>query len=157
MTEAILEHADMLASYARKLTHDRDTAMDLCQDTLLKALANRTSFSWGTDVRPWLFTIMRNQFINGYRRKQLEKKIFQRNSTGFTSHADASAQTFMTTRIDLKETQSAIDEMPAILRTPLHLYSQGYKYQEIAAITETAVGTTKSRIHLARQLLREKV
>lgn len=157
MTEAILEHADMLASYARKLTHDRDAAMDLCQDTLLKALANRTSFSWGTDVRPWLFTIMRNQFINGYRRKQLEKKLFKKGVSNFSAHADASAHSFTTTRIELKEAQSAIDEMPAILSTPIRLYSQGYKYQEIAAITATAVGTTKSRIHLARQILREKV
>ena len=74
-TEGILKHSDMLASYARKLTQDRDIARDLCQDTIFKALANRESFNKDTDVKPWLFTIMRNLFINGYRRKKLEKNL----------------------------------------------------------------------------------
>ena len=157
LTEAILQHVDLLSSYARKLTKDRDAAEDLCQDTLFKALANRARFTRGSDVRPWLFTIMRNLFINGYRRKKLEKRVFIRNSTEMVIHADASAHSFTTNRIELKEMQSIINAMPAILRIPIGLYCQGYKYQEIAAITETAVGTTKSRIHTARQLLRKKV
>ena len=156
ITEAILEHVDLLASYARKLTQEKDMARDLCQDTLFKALANRAKFNRGSDVAPWLFTIMRNLFINSYRRKKLEKRVFSRNSPEMAIYADASSHTFTTTRIELKEIQLLIHAMPAILRIPIHLYCQGYKYQEIAALTGTAVGTTKSRIHTARQLLRKK-
>jgi DNA-directed RNA polymerase specialized sigma24 family protein len=111
-TEGVLKHADVLASYAHKLTQDKHNAQDLCQETLFKALANRDSFV----------------------------------TRAFTTH-----------RAELKAIQSVIHEMPDILRIPIHLYSEGYKYQEIASITETAIGTTKSRIFMARQLLRKKV
>jgi len=157
VTASILEHADILACYARKLTQDRETAKDLTQDTMFKALANHTSFHRGTDVKPWLFTIMHNQFINCYRRKKLEKKLFSKRTPEMMSYADEPACSFTTAHIELKEVQSMIESMPAILRIPIRLYSQGYKYQEIAAITATAVGTTKSRIHQARQLLRQKI
>jgi len=156
VTEAIVENAEVLALYARKLTQDRDAARDLCQDTLFKALANRASFHCGTDVRPWLFTIMRNLFINNYQRKKLEKRLFSHGSREIAAYADASTHAFTTTNIELKEVQSIIYTMPAILRTSIHLYCQGYKYQEIAAITRTAIGTTKSRIHMARKLLRKR-
>ena len=156
VTEAILEHEKVLASYARKLTQDKDTARDLCQETLLKALANPASFKRGNDVGPWLFTIMRNLFINSYRRKKLEKRLFSRVPPEAVTYTDVSTYASADTRIELKETLSIIDAMPAILGISIRLYSQGYKYQEIAGITNTAVGTTKSRIHTARQLLRKK-
>jgi RNA polymerase sigma factor (sigma-70 family) len=156
-TEGILKHSDMLASYARKLTQDRDIARDLCQDTIFKALANRESFNKGTDVKPWLFTIMRNLFINGYRRKKLEKNLFSRSSAELLDHPDPETHLFPAHRTELKEIQSVIHQMPEILRVPIRLYCEGYKYQEIAAITETAIGTTKSRIYMARQMLRKKV
>jgi len=154
--EAILENEDILVSYARKLTQDRETAKDLYQDTMFKALTHHTSFNRGADVRPWLFTIMRHLFINGYRRKKLQNKIFSKSTPEMLTCADESARSYTTAYIELKEVQSIIESLPAILRLPIRLYSQGYKYQEIAAITETAVGTTKSRIHMARQLLRQK-
>jgi len=153
--QAILEHADVLSSYARKLTQDKDNARDLCQDTMFKALANHASFTRGNDVGPWLFTIMRNLFINSYRRRKLEKRLFSRASPEMVISADVSTYASAPTRMELKEKQSIIEAMPAALRTSICLYSQGYKYQEIAGITQTAVGTTKSRIHTARQLLRK--
>jgi len=112
-------------------------------------------FNRGDDVGPWLFTIMRNLFINSYRRKKLEKRLFSRASPEMVTSADVSTYASAPTRIELKEKQSIIDAMPAILRISICLYSQGYKYHEIAGITQTAVGTTKSRIHTARQLLRK--
>jgi RNA polymerase sigma factor (sigma-70 family) len=156
-TEGVLKHADVLASYARKLTQDKHNAQDLCQETLFKALANRDSFDRGSDVRPWLFTIMRNLFFNNYRRKTLEKKIFSHEPVEMLNHEDPVTCACATHRAELKAIQSVIHEMPDILRIPIHLYSEGYKYQEIACITETAIGTTKSRIFMARQLLRKKV
>ncbi len=156
-TEGILKHADMLASYARRLTQDKETARDLCQDTLFKALVNRESFNKGTDVKPWLFTIMRNLFINGYRRKKLEKNLFSQCPLEMLDHPDPETRFFTTHRTELKEIQAVIHQMPEILRVPIRLYCEGYKYQEIAALTDTAVGTTKSRIYMARQVLRKKV
>jgi RNA polymerase sigma-70 factor (ECF subfamily) len=156
-TEGVLKHADLLASYARKLTQDKHSAQDLCQETLFKALANRDTFDRGSDVRPWLFTIMRNLFFNNYRRRTLEKKLFSWEPVELLDHADPVTRTVASHRAELKAIQSAIHGMPDILRIPIHLYSEGYKYQEIAAITDTAIGTTKSRIFMARRLLRNKV
>jgi RNA polymerase sigma-70 factor (ECF subfamily) len=72
-------------------------------------------------------------------------------------HPDPVTRSSTSHRAELKAIQAVIQGMPDILRVPIHLYSEGYKYQEIAMITETAVGTTKSRIFMARQLLRKKV
>ena len=156
-TEGVLKHADVLASYARRLPQDKHSAQDLCQETLFKALANRDSFDKGCDVRPWLFTIMRNLFFNNYRRKTLENKLFCHEPVEMLDHPDPVTRSSTSHRAELKAIQAVIQGMPDILRVPIHLYSEGYKYQEIAMITETAVGTTMSRIFMARQLLRKKV
>src|ERR1700743_832122 len=117
-TDGILQHAATLPAYARRLTRDKESARDLCQDTIFKALANRESFNRGTDVKPWLFTIMRNLFINGYRRKKLEKRLFSHGPLELFDHADPSTRGFSTYRADLKAIQSLIHEMPDILRVP---------------------------------------
>jgi RNA polymerase sigma factor (sigma-70 family) len=156
ISQAILEHVDALNAYARKLTKDKEKARDLCQDTLFKALANGESFNRGSDVRPWLFTIMRNLFINRYRRGKLEKKLFSLRPLELVVYTDPSTHSFASAKIELKEMQTIIETMPPTLRIPINLYCQGYKYQEIAAMTATAVGTTKSRIHMARKILHNK-
>jgi RNA polymerase sigma factor (sigma-70 family) len=155
-TESILRFSDTLTSYANSLTHDKESARDLYQETVCRALANQASFSRGTNIEAWLFTIMRNLFINGYRRKVREKRIFSRHSPDAALHSAASDHTPPPTRLAVKEIRSLIHSMPDILKVPINLYCEGYKYQEIADIMDTAVGTTKSRIYLARQLLRKK-
>jgi RNA polymerase sigma-70 factor (ECF subfamily) len=154
---AVLSHADTLASYARKLTQNGEAAKDLFQDTLFKALANSSTFHRGSDLKPWLYTIMRNQFFNLYRKNKWEKKLLGRGSPVAVNPVDTSTYAFTTTHLEVKQVKALINEMPASLRVPIQLYCQGYKYQEIAALTGTPVGTTKSRIHMARQLLRKKI
>jgi RNA polymerase sigma factor (sigma-70 family) len=154
ITAAILRHSDMLAAYAGKLTRDRDDARDLCQDTLFKALANQSKFNDQGNIQSWLCTIMYNLFVNNYRRRKLEQRLFARGTRGLIFAAEPRSDAFATTLMAWKDIQPVIESMPAILRTPIRLYSQGYKYHEIAALTATAVGTTKSRIYMARQLLR---
>jgi RNA polymerase sigma factor (sigma-70 family) len=154
VTEAILQQAEVLTSYARKLTRNSDAAKDLCQETMFRALANRARVRQENDVRPWLYTIMRNLFINSCRKKQVERRLFISNPTEMGGYPDPSTHAFMIDQIELKEIQWLIHEMPETLRIPISLYWQGYKYQEIAAITDTVLGTTKSRIFMARQLLR---
>lgn len=156
-SEAVLSHADTLASYARKLTQNGEAAKDLYQDTLFKALANRDTFNRGADLRPWLYTIMRNQFFNIYRKDKREKRLLSRQSPLAVNPIDTSTYAFTTTHLEVKQVKAFINEMPPSLRIPIQLYCQGYKYHEIAAMTETPVGTTKSRIHMARQLLRKKI
>ena len=156
ITESILEHSDILRSYANRLTHDREAAKDLHQETICRALANQASFNRGTNIEAWMFTIMRNLFINGYRRKLREKKIFHRHSPEIALYSAPSDSPPPATRLEIKEIRSVIHSMPDILKIPIYLYCEGYKYQEIATMMDTAVGTTKSRIYLARQLLRKK-
>jgi RNA polymerase sigma-70 factor (ECF subfamily) len=156
ITESILHHSDILKSYAGRLTHDKEAAKDLHQETICRALANQGSFSRGTNIEAWMFTIMRNLFINGYRRKTREKKIFNRHYPDIALCSTPSDTPPATTRLEIKEIRSMIHAMPDILKIPIYLYCEGYKYQEIATIMDTAVGTTKSRIYLARQLLRKK-
>src|SRR6187431_1953626 len=74
--ELLLGNADPLRPFAVNLTHDQDTAKDLFQETLYKALANKDKYSTGTNVKAWLFTIMRNIFINDYRRRAKQRLIF---------------------------------------------------------------------------------
>ena len=155
-TESILRFSDILTSYANSLTHDKESARDLYQETICRALVNQASFSKGTNLEAWLFTIMRNLFINGYRRKVREKRIFSRHSPDAALNSASSDHTPPPTRMAVKEIRSLIHAMPDILKIPINLYCEGYKYQEIADIMDTAVGTTKSRIYLARQLLRKK-
>jgi len=152
--KSILEHRELLAGYAWKLTRDHEAARDLLQDTLFKALAKSNTFIGGYDMRPWLCTIMRNMHINNCRRKNLEKKLFSQGKLYSMTPVDLSAQALTMARLELKELWKKIGAMPRVLRLPLQLLSQGYKYQEIAEIMATSVGTTKSRIHTARLLLK---
>ena len=154
--ESILRYSELLTSYANSLTHDKESSRDLYQETICRALINQASFNRGTNIEAWLFTIMRNLFINGYRRKVREKRIFSRHSPDAALHSASSDHTPPPTRLEIKEIRSLIHAMPDILKIPINLYCEGYKYQEIAEIMDTAVGTTKSRIYLARQLLRKK-
>jgi RNA polymerase sigma-70 factor (ECF subfamily) len=143
-----------LKSYAFKLTSNMEDAQDLVQETMLKALKYRTKFSDGTNLSAWMHTIMKNTFINQYRRKKkrlvvtddTENQIYL-NNTRFISDYPSDHLTLH------KEIKQTVDNLDHKYKAPFQLHFDGYKYQEIAERLDLPVGTVKSRIFTARNLL----
>lgn len=154
----LISNADFLKPFANNLTKDSETAKDLFQETLYKALANQEKYNVGTNIKAWLFTIMRNIFINDYRRKAKHQTIFDNTPNDFLLNYNQSA-VFNQAEADLriKEIYEAIHQLPEIFKTPFLLYFDGYKYHEIAEALSEPLGTIKSRIHFARKLLKEQI
>lgn len=156
--EVLLENADFLKPFAINLTRDSEAANDLYQETLYKALANKEKYNVGTNIKAWLFTIMRNIFINDYRRKAKQKTIFDNTSNDYLINLkQASVSNAAESDLRIKEIYAAIHQLPEIFKIPFQLYFDGYKYQEIADVLAEPLGTVKSRIHFARKLLKERL
>ncbi|PZR21127.1 MAG: RNA polymerase subunit sigma [Citrobacter freundii] len=156
--EVLLENADFLKPFAINLTRDSEAANDLYQETLYKALANKEKYNVGTNIKAWLFTIMRNIFINDYRRKAKQKTIFDNTSNDYLINLkQASVSNAAESDLRIKEIHAAIHQLPEIFKVPFQLYFDGYKYQEIADVLAEPLGTVKSRIHFARKLLKERL
>jgi len=154
----LLENADFLKPFAVNLTKDNETANDLYQETLYKALANQEKYNVGTNIKAWLFTIMRNIFINDYRRRVKQKTIFDNSAADYLINLkQVSVRNSAESSLQVKEINEAIHQLPEIFKTPFVLYFDGYKYQEIADVLGEPLGTVKSRIDFARKLLKDRV
>ncbi|HEX7905905.1 MAG TPA: RNA polymerase sigma factor [Chitinophagaceae bacterium] len=156
--EMLLSNADFLKPFAINLTRDNEAANDLYQETLYKALANQEKYNAGTNIKAWLFTIMRNIFINDYRRKAKQKTIFDSTPNDYLINLkQATVSNSAEVSLRMKEINGAIKGLPEIFKTPFLLYFEGYKYNEIAEVLHEPLGTIKSRIHFARKLLKEQI
>lgn len=156
--EMLLNNADFLKPFAINLTRDNEAANDLYQETLYKALANQEKYNAGTNIKAWLFTIMRNIFINDYRRKAKQKTIFDSTPNDYLINLkQATVSNSAEINLRMKEINGAIKGLPEIFKTPFLLYFEGYKYNEIAEVLHEPLGTIKSRIHFARKLLKEQI
>jgi RNA polymerase sigma factor (sigma-70 family) len=154
----LLNNADFLKPFAVNLTRDHEAANDLFQETMFKALSNKDKYNAGTNIRAWLFTIMRNIFINNYRRKVKQKTILDSTGNDFLlNYQQVTVSNAAESGIRMKEINTAIQQLPEIFKTPFLLYFDGYKYHEIAEALKEPLGTIKSRIHFARKLLKEQV
>lgn len=157
-SELLVTNADFLKPFAINLTRDSEEANDLFQETLYKALANQEKYNVGTNIKAWLFTIMRNIFINNYRRKAKQRTIFDSSPNEFLiNQRQATVGNAAESNLKMKEIQEAISSLPEIFKTPFLLYFDGYKYNEIADMLQEPLGTIKSRIHFARKLLKEQI
>ncbi len=156
--EILLGNADFLKPFAINLTRDTEAANDLYQETLYKALSNQEKYNAGTNIKAWLFTIMRNIFINDYRRKAKQKTIFDSTPNDYLINLkQVSVSNAAESDMRVKEIKKAVQQLPEIFKTPFLLYFDGYKYQEIAKVLDEPLGTIKSRIHFARKLLKEQI
>lgn len=156
--EMLLSNASFLKPFAVNLTRDTEAANDLYQETLYKALANQEKYNSGTNIKAWLFTIMRNIFINNYRRKAKQKTILDSTPNDFLINLkQATVANAAESDLRIKEIQHAVQQLPEIFKTPFLLYFDGYKYNEIAEALNEPLGTIKSRIHFARKLLKEQI
>ena len=148
--------ANML-NFAFMLTSDRDDAYDLLQDTTLKALDNQEKFAEGTNFKGWVFTIMRNIFINNYRRVVRSATVI--DQTDDLYHLNLSQDSGLETpegSFGAREITDAINEFPDKYRIPFSMHVAGYKYGEIAEKMQLPLGTIKSRIFFARQQLQTR-
>jgi len=151
---SLIEMKSNLQRFAMSLTSDRDTALDLVQDTYLKAITYKEKFVDYTNLKAWVFTIMKNTFINNYRRNVKENTIIDGtqdlyylnmpHDKGFVSPESKYAQ---------DEIEKAIDSLSDEFRVPFRMHIEGFKYHEIADKLGLKIGTVKSRIFFTRQKL----
>ncbi len=156
--QMLIQNADFLKPFAFTLTRDNESAKDLTQETLYRALANKDKYNVGTNVKAWMYTIMRNIFINNYRRKSRQNTIFDNTPNEFLlDHNQTAVANSAESNLKLKDIQAAIQKLPDIFRNPFIMYYEGYKYNEISEFLQEPLGTIKSRIHFARKLLKEEI
>lgn len=154
----VSSETNSLKMYALRFTKNLEDADDLIQDTILKAITYSDKFQQGTNLKGWLYTIMRNTFINKYRKeKKKREKVIQTdeitsNNLFYSSTKNDSTGTFI-----MEDIQKALNELPEAYYTPFTLYFEGYKYREIAEEMDLPIGTVKTRIHVARNLLKKSL
>ena len=148
--------ANML-NFAFMLTNNRDDAYDLLQDTTLKALDNEDKYAEGTNLKVWVFTIMRNIFINNYRRVSRAATVIDTTDNQYLINlpAEAARETPDGT-FTANEITAAINAFSDEYRIPFSMHVAGYKYEEIAKEMNLPLGTVKSRIFAARKRLQER-
>lgn len=152
----VIEHSDSLRSYARNFTKDHDDANDLVQDTLLKAVTYFNNFREGTNLKGWLYTIMKNTFINNYRR-------IVKTNTFITKEEEISAVNLMVSasknkgedKFVMEDINTALSALSDDYYIPFTMYFEGYKYHEISEHLNIPIGTVKTRIHVARKVMKK--
>ncbi len=160
-----LPHIRSMYNFGYRLTLDRDDANDLVQDTYLKAYRFIESFQKGTNAKAWLFRILKNSFINDYRKKRKEpnKVDYQEVETYYNSE-DVDRQITPDLRVESlnnmigDEISNALNSLDVDFKTVIILCDlESFKYEEMAKILDIPIGTVRSRLHRARNLLKEKL
>lgn len=165
--QLVLEHLDMLYGVALRLTRNPVDAQDLAQNTVVKALRFSSKFKPGTYIKAWLLTILRNTFINEYRRKARRPTLVQLSGTetaeNNTSSPDSGYEAVVHDSGDLlelldDEVKEAIDSLPDDFRSAVIMADlEDMSYKEIAEAMDCPLGTVMSRLYRGRRLLREKL
>lgn len=160
-----MEYIDSLYNFAFRLTYDEDDANDLVQDTYLKAYRFFDSYEPGTNAKAWLFRILKNSFINEFRKKSKQPSKVDYNDLENTYNSD---DTDSNATVDLRteterdkigdEVANALNELDVDFRTAIILCDlEGFTYEEMSKILDIPIGTVRSRLHRARNLLKEKL
>lgn len=148
----------LLHSFAYNLTKNVEDAKDLFQETAFRAMTNREKFRAGTNFKAWLFTIMKNIFINNYRKKVKANTIIDSTDNMFYINSGKNTvNNGAESTILMKELSNRIDSLDDSIRIPFMMHYKGFKYQEIADELELPLGTVKSRIFFARKELKQVI
>ena len=158
-----MPHADALYNFAYQLSYNDDDANDLVQETYMKAFRFIDSYQEGTNSKAWLFKILKNIFINEYRRKKREpEKIDYDDVITFSDEDDDNSAAYFDLREDLfdnmmgDEITNALNKLPIEFKTVILLCDiEGFSYEEIAKIIDIPIGTVRSRLHRARNMLKQ--
>jgi RNA polymerase sigma factor (sigma-70 family) len=161
----LLPHVGALQTFAYHLTYNQEDADDLVQETYLKAYRFIDKYEKGTNAKAWLFKILKNAYINEYRKKvkQPTKVDFEEivayhdtDDDRISGYSDLREEIFLHMMGD--EVTSAINSLPIDFRTVILLCDiEGFTYEEIASIIDVPIGTVRSRLFRARNLLKEKL
>ncbi|WP_338762875.1 sigma-70 family RNA polymerase sigma factor [Bernardetia sp. ABR2-2B] len=163
-----MPHADAMYNFAYKLTFAEDDAKDLVQDAYMKAFRFAGSYEVGTNAKAWLFRILKNSFINNYRKKSKEpSKVDYQDVENYYNSASVETSE-MNHTVDLRtstmqnkigdEVTGALNSLPVDFRTVIILCDlEGFTYEEMAVILDIPIGTVRSRLHRARGVLKEKL
>ena len=160
-----LPHMDLLYNFGLRMTNNRADADDLLQDTYLKAFRFWDKYEQGTNIRAWLFRIMKNSYINLYRKSSKEPdtvdyddvKDFYHSIRGDSAESNDLQESVFGNLLD-DEVAQAIAELPDDFRTVVILCDiEGLPYEEIAEFVECPLGTVRSRLHRGRKLLRQRL
>jgi RNA polymerase sigma factor (sigma-70 family) len=163
--QEFMPHINSMYNFAYRLTLDSDDSKDLLQDTYLKAFRFIDSFQQGTNAKAWLFRILKNSFINDYRKKSKEpSKVDYQEVETFYNSEDVDRQITPDLRVEAlqdmigDEISTALNALDVDFRTVIILCDlEGFKYEEMAKILDIPIGTVRSRLHRARNLLKEKL
>ena len=161
----LLPHVGALQTFAYHLTYNQEDADDLVQETYLKAYRFIDKYDEGTNAKAWLFKILKNAYINEYRKrvKQPTKVDYEEivayhdtDDDYMSGYSDLREEIFLHMMGD--EVTSAINSLPIDFRTVILLCDiEGFTYEEIASIIDVPIGTVRSRLFRARNLLKEKL
>lgn len=160
-----MPHIDSMYNFAYRLTFDEDEAKDLVQDTYMKAFRFINSFLEGTNAKAWLYRILKNSFINDYRKKSKQpSKVDYQEVEQYYNSEDTPREATVDLRIEATkdmigdEITNALNSLAVDFRTVIILCDlEGFTYEEMAKILDIPIGTVRSRLHRARNLMREKL
>lgn len=157
---AIIDFCPKLKIFALKLTKSLEDAEELIQETMYRALVNREKFRVGTNLKAWLYTIMKNIFINNYRKKSKRKTIM--DSTDNNYFINSGAEKSLTSngadqKFLMDDINKALNRLSDDYKLPFQMHYEGFKYQEIADEMALPLGTVKSRIFFARKNLQSQL
>lgn len=148
----------VLHAFAYNLTKNVEDAKDLYQETAYRAITNQDKFRPGTNLKAWLFTIMKNIFINNYRKKSKAKTIMDStDNLYYINSGSITINNIAESNIMMKELIKMIEELDNSIKVPFLMHYQGFKYQEIADQLDLPLGTVKSRIFFARKELKNLI
>lgn len=147
-----------LKPFAMRLTRDNEDANDLMQETVLKAFSNREKYTEGTNLKAWMFTIMKNTFITNYQR-MIRKNTFidSTENMHYINSSTSSIENSAYEKFAMKDINKAIEKLDDAYKVPFLMHFRGFKYHEIAANLDIPIGTVKNRIHIARKELKYKL
>lgn len=163
--EEIIPHLDAMYNFALRLTSDPNDAEDLVQDTIVKAYRFFSSYEKGTNAKAWLFRILKNSYINNYRKqsKQPSQVDYDEVSSFYeTIRADRTDTSDLEDRMFREliddDISNALEELPEDFRTVVLLCDvEGFTYEEIANMLDVPIGTIRSRLHRGRNLLKAQL
>lgn len=148
--------SNSLRAFSLKLTGNSNDAEDLYQDTALRIITNADKYNPGTNFKAWAVTIMRNIFINNYRKKVRRNMIIDQTPNNYyLNSGDRVVENGGETSVAFKELMALVNDLPEDFRQPFLMAYAGYKYDEIAEELDSPLGTIKSRIFFARKKLQK--
>ena len=150
----LVQLQEQLFYYALQLTEDREDALDLVQETSFKALKNRNRLHNNDHIRAWLYTILKNTYINYLRSSHYRQLTHDSEELNNYAAQSSGSNGAPYDQLEKKELYEIIGMLPGAYERPIKMFLAGYSYKEISENMKIPIGTVKSRIHLGKKQLR---